>query len=232
MIRSLLASTAAAAMCVPALAGIDASFHWVMVDNTANNPVGDPLNGALWNSNNWLTVDLYLTGDFVVNGVNLGSAPGEDDLGLRFGGNSGVVDIFNTGSFVASDFESAAQTTFSASLYDTYVTLGDNNAGGTAPDQLLGIGLGGLTMTNGVLRGAWAHNPPNGGTPQDASNGVRILRISFDPDDLGHIPIGDPIFVGRMQIGTAEGVFTVDIPAPAPTALFGVSAFALTRRRR
>jgi hypothetical protein len=232
MIYRLLASAAAAVLCAPALAGINATFSWALVDNTVGNPGGDALNGALWNSNNWMTVDLFLTGDFMVNGVNLGSAPGEEDLGLRFGGDSGVVDVFNTGSFVASDFENAAQTTFTASLYDTYVTLGDNNPGGTAPNELLGIGFGGLTMSDGVLRGAWSHNPPNGGTPQDASNGIRILRISFDPDDLGFIPLGDPLFVGFMEIGTSDGVFTVAIPAPGAAGVFALAGLALTRRRR
>ncbi|MGP1309515.1 MAG: hypothetical protein ACTS27_04880, partial [Phycisphaerales bacterium] len=131
----------------------------------------------------------------------------------------------------ASDFETAAQTAFAAWLYDTYVDVGANNPNGTAPGQLLGVGLNGLMPVNGVLRGAWAQNPPNGGTAQDASGGVRILRISFDGDALGRGGIGS----GTIEVGITGQVFDAFVPAiptPGAAALLGLGGLAVARRRR
>ncbi|MGP1309517.1 MAG: hypothetical protein ACTS27_04890 [Phycisphaerales bacterium] len=225
MIR-LFTTLGALSISAAAFAGFSASHEWVQVDNTVGNPGADGLNGAAWNSNNWVTYDLYLQGDFMLNGVNLGSAPGEDHLGINFD-----TAVFNTSGFVASDFETAAQQAFAASLYDTYVTLGGNNAGGAAPNELLGIGLNGLQPVNGVLRGAWAHNPANGGSAVDASQGVRILRISFDGDALAG---GGALGTGIIEIGTPQGVFEyiIVVPAPGAAGVLALSALAATRRRR
>jgi MYXO-CTERM domain-containing protein len=225
MISAATALTLAAGI---ASAGVSTpTFEWVQVDNTVGNPGGDAINGALWNSNNWVTYDLFLTvSGATVNGVNLGSAEGEENLGLSFD-----TAVFNTQGFVASDFESNAQGTFSASLYDTYVDLGTNNPGGNAASQMLGVALNGLVPQSGVLRGAWSSNPPNGGTAQDASGGIRILRISFDGDALGRGGIGS----GDVQIGLATGVITARvgaIPTPGAAALLGLGGIAALRRRR
>jgi MYXO-CTERM domain-containing protein len=228
MISAATALTLAAGI---ASAGVAPSFEWVQVDNTVGNPGGDAINGAAWSANNWVTYDLFMTYDGLVNGVNLGSTddPAEAGLGLSFD-----TAVFNTSGFVASDFESAAQGSFSASLYDTYVTLGSNNPGGTASTQLLGIALAGLVPNaNGVLRGAWAQNPPSGGTAQDATDGIRLLRISFDGDALGGR--GNGIGSGDIQVGLSTGIITARvgaIPTPGAAALLGLGGIAAIRRRR
>jgi hypothetical protein len=226
MNRTLACLFLAGACAASAHAGLSISHAWVQVDNTVGNPGADPINGALWNSNNWVTYDLFLTVNGLVNGVNLGSAPGEENLGINFN-----APVFNTQGFVASDFESNAQGTFSASLYDTYVDLGANNPDGNAASQLLGIGLNGLVPQGGVLRGAWSSNPPNGGTSQDASNGIRILRITFDGDSLGD---DSSIGTGTIQVGLSTGVVTYNllVPSPGAAALLGLGGLIAARRRR
>ncbi len=229
MVRMISAAAALTLVAGIASAGLNPTFNWVQIDNTVGNPGGDALNGAAWNSNNWVTFDLIMTVDGMVNGVNLGSAPGEENLGLSFD-----TAVFNTAGFVASNFESAAQASFTASLYDTYVDVGSNNANGLAPDQLLGVGLNGLVPQNGVLRGAWAQNPPNGGTAQDGSAGIRILRISFDGDAL--MVRGSDIGAGEIQVGLSTGVISANvqgiIPTPGAAALMGLGGLAAFRRRR
>lgn len=227
MVRLLTGAAALSILAGTAVAGMTpaATFEWREVDNSSANPAGDFLNGPAWAAGSWRTFDLFVTGDFLLNGVNLGSAPGEENLGLFVGNN-----VFNTTGFVASDFESAAQGAFNISTWDTYVTLGSNNAGGANPGQLLGIGLNGMVPNaEGNLRGAWAFNPPNGGTAQQASQGVRVLRVTVDANSYDASTFG----LGFLQLGLDSGVFEYEIvPTPGAFALMGLGGLVAARRRR
>ncbi len=229
MNRTIACALVAGTIAAPAMAGLSISHLWVQVDNTMFSPELDPLNGAAWAVGNWATFDLYLWVDgALVNGINLGSAPGEDHLGLLVGDA-----VFNTSGFVASDFETAAQFTFDASRYDTFVDLGSNNTDGLAPNELLGIGLNGLVPQAARLRGAWAQNPVNGGTAQDASQGIRILRLTIDADSIGTVPA---LGTGSLQIGLSSGTVVpyniARLPAPGAAALMGIGGLVAARRRR
>ena len=227
MTRLLTGAAALSILAGTAVAGITpfATFEWREVDNSSASPATDPLNGPAWAAGSWRTFDFYITGNFILNGVNLGSAPGEEELGLRFGNN-----VFNTAGFVASDLETAAQDSFNISTWDTYVTLGNNNLGGANPGHLLTIGLNGLVPNaEGVIRGAWAFNPPNGGTGQDASNGVRVMRVTVDASTYNPNTFG----LGCLQLGTNLGTFEYPcIPTPGALALMGLGGLVSARRRR
>jgi hypothetical protein len=216
-----------------ALAEGNFATTWRQVDNRFSSASG----AATGLAGNWLTYDLYLTGDVGtrINAINMGYAA-DPSVHSEYIFQNGTVyqHAQNPGYFAPPP----GAFPFAPSMeFDSYVGLGDTPSNAiTALDES-------MNLTGFALRGIWFATPgtPDWPATMGDSGEMFLMRLTVSSDTT---QIGG--YSSRIQVGTildgnpAEPTLFISVPVsallivPSPSSMgcIALAAIAFTRRRR
>lgn len=237
--RSIHPTTVGAAILCAGLAttGVNAEGNfgtlWRQVDNRFSSANGASTGLA----GNWLTYDLYLTGDAGtrINAINMGYAA-DPSVHSEYLYIDGTVyqHANNPGHFappsIAFPYDAALE-------FDSYLALGE------IPASEMAVVAGSVNTSGLAMRGIWFALPGGAQWPAhiDDSGEMLLMRLTVSTDTT---QVGG--FSSRLQIGTIiDGDPTeptefisvpvstlLVVPSPSAAGVFALVGLALTRRRR
>ncbi len=206
---------------------------WRQVDNRFSSANGAPTGLA----GDWLTYDLYLTGDVGtrINAINMGYAA-DPSVHSEYIFINGTVyqHPSNSGHFappeIAFPYDAALE-------FDSYFALGQ------IPASEMAIVAGSVNMSGFAMRGIWFALPGGADWPAhiDDSGEMLLMRLTVSDDTT---QVGG--FSSRIQVGTIISgdpteptVFIpvpitplLIVPTPAAASVFMFAGVTIARRRR